>query len=117
MKDSAEKPNFSKVGTDGPIARAFQEVHETLEKQTKHFDGRLNVLQDGFNRLNSAVAGDESMGQEGIIKRILHLEKTQGQHTDKFKILPVLWKIVAACATATLAFIAWAWDKITLHLK
>lgn len=117
MKESPEKPNFSAVGTEGPIQRAFEEVHKTLKDQTTHFDKRLNTLQEGFARLNNAVVGDESMGQEGIVKRLLHLEFTQNQHTDKFKILPVLWKIGATCAAATVAFIAWAWDKITLHLK
>ena len=111
MSDKTKQPNFSNVGTDGPIAEAFAEIRDTFAAQTAHFDRRLNELGDGLKRLNNAIGGDAVMGQDGVITRLTSLEKTQAAHADKFKLLHAMWWIGGSVCGGVLAAIVWIVEK------
>jgi len=113
MNDKSKQPNFSNVGTDGPIAEAFAEIRDTFAAQTAHFDSRMNELGDGLKRLNNAIGGDSTMGQEGVITRLTSLERKQSEHSNKFLWLHAMWWFL----TGVVAFGAWFISAFKFLLK
>ena len=104
MSDDSRERVRPNLDPDGEIAEAFT-------KQTAHFDKRLNELSDGLKRLNNAIGGDSVMGQQGVIARLTSLEKTQGDHADKFKVLHAMWWIGGSVCGGVLAAIVWIVEK------